>query len=369
MRLVLAGAGHAHLHLLAHAASLRAADLDVTLIAPAAFHYSGLATGVLSGALPESAAMIDVAALAAQQGVRHLPTNIVAVDLAAQVTRTAEGENQAFDLISFNIGSVVRDPLNLAAAPGVWPVKPLTRLFDLRKQLEAMLSRDRRSPHVVVAGGGQTGFEVAAAIAGLCERHGQIARLTLVSPHPATWAPRAAVADLLPRLRGRGIVILQGEVTGRGDGHCRLADGRDLECEMLVLAGGLTAPSLTGGLGLAMDAAGRLLLNPELQALDHPAVFAAGDCAVIAKAPRPPVGVFGVRAAPILLANLIARSQSGPLRPYRPQGRWLSIMDLGDETGLALRDKLWWRSRGALWVKRRLDLGFVARARGLRLAA
>jgi len=85
-----------------------------------------------------------------------------------------------------------------------------------------------------------------------------------------------------------------------------------------------------------------------------------GDCSVMDAAPRPPSGVFGVRAAPILLHNLLA-ARGGARLPYRPQRRWLSIMDLGDRTGLAVRGRIWWLGRSALWLKRRLDVGFVRR--------
>ncbi|MDI6624430.1 MAG: hypothetical protein QME55_06840, partial [Brevundimonas sp.] len=59
---VLVGAGHAHLDLLHQSARLRRAGVRLTLVAPRMFHYSGLATGVLSGALAPEAAAIDVAA-------------------------------------------------------------------------------------------------------------------------------------------------------------------------------------------------------------------------------------------------------------------------------------------------------------------
>lgn len=369
MRLVLVGAGHAHLHLLAQAKAMGAAGLDVTLIAPAAFHYSGLATGVLSGALPASAAAIDVSALAARQGVDHLPTTVEGVNLAGRTLRLAQGEDRSFDLVSFNIGSRAGDPMGLAEAPDVWPVKPLSRLFDLKSRFEAILRVERRAPRLVLAGGGQTGFEVAAALAGLCARHGQRANITVVSRSPPNGVPAAAQVSLIHRLTARGVAVIEGEVVGREAGLCHLADGRRLECEMLVLAGGLVAPSLIGRLGLPTDAAGRLWVTPELHAQGDPFVFAAGDCAVVTGAPRPAAGVFGVRAAPVLQANLMARAKGGALRAYQPQTRWLSIMDLGDGTGLAVRGRLWWRGRAALWLKRRLDLSFVAAARGLRLGA
>lgn len=366
MKLVLVGAGHAHLHLLAFARTLRAAGLDLTLIAPERFHYSGLATGVLSGALPVEAAEINVAALAAANGVRHLAATVVGADLQTRVLQLHTGQAQGFDLLSLNVGSQVRDPLHLASAPGVFPVKPLAGLFALRDQLEAALAEPGPGPQVVVAGGGQTGFEVTAALAGLYTRHGRAPQVTLVAAHSPSFAPQGALADLTARLQSRGVSLLTGEIVARRDGTCQLADGRELSCEMLVLATGLVAPTWLAQLGLAVDGSGRVQLTPYLQALGEARVFAAGDCAVIAETPRPAVGVFGVRAAPILLSNLLATATGVQLRSYRPQSHWLSIMDLGDETGLALWRSLWWRGAAALRLKRWLDLSFVAKARGAR---
>ncbi|QTF91052.1 MAG: hypothetical protein J5F18_11225, partial [Halomonas sp. BM-2019] len=48
-RLLLVGAGHAHLHLLRHAAAFEGAE--VMLVDPGGFWYSGRAAGMLSGRL------------------------------------------------------------------------------------------------------------------------------------------------------------------------------------------------------------------------------------------------------------------------------------------------------------------------------
>jgi selenide,water dikinase len=65
-----------------------------------------------------------------------------------------------------------------------------------------------------------------------------------------------------------------------------------------------------------------------LQVLGHPGLFAAGDCGVIADRPRPPSGVWAVRAAPALAANLGRHLEGRPLRVWRPQARALQL--LGD---------------------------------------
>ena len=362
-RLVLVGAGHAHLHLLRQAAHLRATGLEVTLIAPPRFQYSGLASGVLSGALAVDDAEIDVAALAAAFGVRHVPRPVTAIDRKARLLTLAGHASEPFDLLSLNIGSVVTDPHGLAAQPHVWPVKPVANLFALRLRIETEIARRGASPRIVIAGGGTSALEIAASLCGLIERAGVDPDVTVIAPDFGTSLPAKARTRLLNLLRTRGIALLEGRVIGREPGVCRSAGGGDLACDHLVLATGLTSPALIADLALPVDADRRLLVTSTLQSVDDPAIFAVGDCAVIPEHPRPAAGVFGVRAAPVLLDNLAALGLDRLLRPYQPQKRWLSIMDLGDGRGLAIRGGLWSLGRMTLWLKRRLDYDFIRRMR------
>ncbi len=367
VRVVLAGAGHAHLLVLKHAGALRAARVEPILVAPPTFHYSGLATAVLSGALPPGRAMLDVCALASRCGVPYLPAEVVAVDRGARRLHLSDGQDLAYDAVSFNIGSVTGAGSDL---PGegegeVWPVKPLSGLAGLRARLDASLA-DRVSPSILVAGGGPTGFEVAAALAGRVERAGLSPRVQILRRSTPDWAPRRALARLSAALQRRGILQTSGEAAVRRPGEVLLSDGRTLPFDLLVPATGLRAPDVIADLGLPLSGDGRLAVAPTLQSPEDPRVFAVGDCAVITGSPRPAAGVFGVRAAPILARNLAALGAGRRLTTYAPQSRWLSILDLGDGTGLALRGRLWSLGRGALMLKRRLDLGFVD---GLRAAS
>lgn len=363
LRIVLAGAGHAHLHVLQSADELRAVGVEPILVSPATFDYSGLATAVLSGALPPARARLDVAALAARLGVPHVPEEVAAVDLSARRLRLSDGQDLAYDAVSFNVGSITDAPGKLGGDGGAWPVKPLARLFALRAQVETYIREQGESPAIVVTGGGPTGFEVAAALAGLSERNGVRPDLRLVHRSAPDWAPPRALTRLAITLARRGVTKEEGEVVSREPGRCVLADGRALPCDLLVLATGLTAPPVIAALGLPLSEDGRLEVGPDLRTMGDPAVFAVGDCAVIAGAPRPAAGVFGVRAAPVLVHNLGALANGSEMRPYAPQSRWLSILDLGDGTGLALRGGLWSQGRGALALKRRIDLGFLDRLR------
>ena len=359
VRVVLAGAGHAHLQVLRRAGELRAAGVDLILVAPPTFHYSGLASAVLSGALPPGRAGLDVAALAARFAVPYLPAEVTEVDRAARRLRLSDGQDLGYEAVSFNVGSITQAPGKLGDDGAAWPVKPLARLLALRGEVEAHIGGQGKSPGIVVAGGGPTGFEVAAALAGLLERNGVRPDLRLVHRSGLDWAPPRALARLISALASRGVALTEGEVSGRGPGTCVLSDGRTLPCDLLVLATGLRAPPLIAALGLPLSRDGRLEVEPTLRTAADPAIFAVGDCAVIAGAPRPAAGIFGVRAAPTLAHNLAALGTGSRMRAYAPQSRWLSILDLGDGTGLAMRGRLWSLGRGALILKRRLDLGFI----------
>lgn len=366
LRIVLAGAGHAHLQVLRRAGALRTAGVEPILVAPPEFHYSGLATAVLSGALPPSRASLDVAALAAHCGVPHVPAEVTGVDRSARRLSLSDGQELSYDAVSFNVGSVIDFPGDPEGDRATWPVKPLHRLLALRSEVETRIREEGGSPAIVVAGGGPTGFEVAAALAGLCERHGLRPDIHLVRRSSPDWAPPAALARLSSALERRGVIMVDGEAVGLSAGTCRLADGRALPCDLLVLATGLRPPPPIAALCLPLSPDGRLEVGSDLRPPGDPAVFAAGDCAVITGAPRPAAGVFGVRAGPVLARNLAALGAGKRMRRYRPQARWLSVIDLGDGTGLALRGGLWSQGRGALALKRRIDLGFLD---GLRAAS
>lgn len=361
---VLVGAGHAHLFVLRQAERLREAGVRLTLVAPRHFHYSGLATGVLSGALEPSEAMIDVEALACAAGVAYRSGRVVGLERAGRRLVLETGEHLAFDAASFNVGSETIDPPGAVSPGGLWRVKPLTELFALRETLTAAAGRSD-TPAVVIAGGGPSGFEVAAAIAGLAGRLGLPTRLFLAAPvlPGAGWGPPGARRRLHQALLERGVTVVDSPVVGHSQGHCTLADGQRLPCDHLVWAGGLRPPPLIDALGLPLAGDGRLRVRATLCSIADETLFAVGDCAVVEDAPRPAVGVFGVRAAPILLNNLAALGDRRRQRLFRPQRRWLSIMDLGDGRALAMRGPFWSLGRAELRLKRALDLGFIRRMR------
>ena len=84
----------------------------------------------------------------------------------------------------------------------------------------------------------------------------------------------------------------------RGQQHPVPAELPTLACT------GSWGPGWLAAAGLPLDGRGRLLTEASLQVQGQPRIFASGDCGVIAAQPRPPSGVWAVRAAPVLAENL-----------------------------------------------------------------
>lgn len=363
MRVLLLGAGHAHIEVCRRVGELTARGIETVLVSPGGFWYSGLATGVLGGAYPAELDRIDAGALIRRGGGRHVRASAIRIEPAERRVILGDGTTLDYDLLSCNVGSRT-DGRGFVGADTAVPVKPLGRLVGLRGWLDPRLETGA-SPRVLVAGGGASGCEVAANIAARIGGRGLVPRVTLATsgtvldtmPAGAANAARAA-------LRARGVDVREEDavVEARGD-VARLASGAAVELDVAIDATGMRPPPLLAESGLACDESGALRVNATLRSVDDPRVFAVGDCAAFAPRLLPRVGVFAVRQAPILLANLIAAAEDRPLEAYRPQRGYLLILNLGAGEGLAVRGRLHWRGRMAFALKDRLDRRFLDRYR------
>ena len=361
---VLVGAGHAHLHIANQAADYVDAGARLILIDPGKFWYSGMATGLLGGRYEPEDDQINPGELIRRRGGTFIQARVNAVDTQARQLTLDSGETISYDWLSLNVGSEV-DISGLEPAddgPQVWPVKPIPPLHDLRLSLEHAMRDTGKIPPVVVIGGGATGSELTANLAGLARRNGAEPQLTLVSSSERLLpdAPVGASRALARTLTRFGIKTnLQARARRITTTGVELANGEVVACAHVVAAVGLQAKTLTRELGLTASRAG-LRVNDRMQSVDDPRVFAAGDCADFAPRNLPKLGVFGVKAAAVIHHNLLASIKGLPLKPYRPQRVWLAILNLGDGRGLLTWWRLWWLGRLADWLKDRIDRKFMA---------
>jgi NADH dehydrogenase FAD-containing subunit len=139
--------------------------------------------------------------------------------------------------------------------------------------------------------------------------------------------------------------------------------GRRIEAHIVVMATGLEANPLVYKTGLPCLPREGWQINTRLHSIEDERVFAAGDCVYIEGFDLRKLGVFGVRQARFIHGNILASLAGKALRIYKPQKRYLAILNLSDGTALSTWRPLWWSGRMSLWLKDRIDRRFLDRYR------
>jgi len=148
----------------------------------------------------------------------------------------------------------------------------------------------RRLLTFAVVGGGPTGVELAGALAEIA-RHSlahdfrhidtPTARIVLIEAGPSilTAFPEVLRAKAKASLERLGVEVrTQAMVTAVDAGGVE-AGGDRIEAATVVWAAGVAASPLGRALGVPLDRAGRVFVNPDLSIPDHPEVFVTGDLA------------------------------------------------------------------------------------------
>jgi selenide,water dikinase len=297
--LLLAGGGHTHALVLRRwlmQPHRRPLASRISLVSRhSSLCYSGLVPAVLAGFQDPSSCRLDLRRLCALANVAFVQAEIVGLDPAARLLQLEGRPCLAFDRLSLDLGAFT------PAAAGEIAVKPLEPFLAWCE--EAVPSEPR------LRGGGASAVEVALAL------RARGARPQLLLRGSSLHLASAAANRLAERLLQEAAIPLRRQV------------GEDQPADVACTGG--RAPRWLAAAGLPVDpASGRVLTDPSLEVLEHPGLFAAGDCGLIARHPRPPSGVWAVRAAPLLAINLRRSLDGRPLVRWRPQ-RW-ALQLLGD---------------------------------------
>src|SRR5580704_10868952 len=144
----------------------------------------------------------------------------------------------------------------------------------------------------VVVGAGPTGVELAGTLAEIC-RHAlaqdfraidpRRARIHLIEggPHVLPAYPEDLSRSALEQLRRLGVEVLTSTmVTKIEPGVIYMGDAR-MDAAVILWAAGVAASPLGRKLGVPVDRAGRVLVDPDLSLPGHPEVFVIGDLAAL----------------------------------------------------------------------------------------
>jgi selenide,water dikinase len=336
-RVLLIGAGHAHLVVLRSLAEKTLYGARIALVTPQAKQvYSGMLPGILAGHYRRAEAEIDVAELAARGYVEFVQGTVRRFDPGRRAVTLGNGDSAGYDLVSINAGALI--DASLPGAEHALPVKPY----------DEFLAGLHIAERVAVVGAGAAGAEIAMAL-----RH-RGALVTLYSNKPAV-SERVA-----KQLRRRKVDFRPGmPVTAIEPGPVVIAGSAQQEFDLVLLATGAVPLEWLRESGLRTDERGFVLVDQALRSVSHPEVFALGDCATLADSPHPKSGLYAVRHGEALIENLRRLVAGAALEPYTPQKKALALITCGARYAIAERGGWSAQGRSIWWWKDRIDRRWV----------
>jgi NADH dehydrogenase FAD-containing subunit len=313
-RILLIGAGHAHLHCITNGPT---EDVEWLVLNASTYqYYSGMYSGLADGTYDMDAMRIDVAALCRAHDKPFIKETVIKVDPIEKVVFGASGRRYTYDVVSMNICSFdwSEDTTRLS-------IEPNYRLPDTLKRLQ-------QAKLPVVIGSGAAAVEMAASLRAAGVPITLITDPDILSRHPAAEAITRRLKELeVYWIRERPI---DDELPFRFTHH------PPIQSDALVRLTGDKAPALFADSNLFTED-GFLLVNEQLQALDHPSLLAAGDAATLIAYPEVPKNsVTAVRQAPILLTNLLRYLEEEVWQTYRPQPNYSTILSMGSRHAVSL---------------------------------
>ena len=341
-RVVILGGGFGGLHLVRHLEGrLARGEADVTLVDRSNYSlFTPLLYQIATGELPPHAIAYPLRVPLARAGMRFVRGEITEVDVERKVVRTSEGEIP-YDLAVVLLGSVTND----YGIPGVrehaLTVKWLEDGRALRHRIlsafeEAALERDpekrRRLLSFAIVGAGPVGVELAASMRDLMDH-------TLRGIYPTIDIradPSIVLIDgadrvipqmdvrlsriAMTRMERLGVrVLLQTLVSEITAEQVKTRDGRTIEAQTVIWAGGIKTNPVVAAIPLPHAKDGRLVVDAFFRAGGRDDVLAFGDAAAMDDGghPLPQLAQVAVLQAKTAAHNVAHAVRGEPLERYR----------------------------------------------------
>jgi len=267
-------------------------------------------------------------------------------------------------------------------APGL---KTLDDALEIRRRVllafeaaerETDLGARKRLMTFVIVGGGPTGVELAGALAEIARQslkedfrsiRPESAQIILVEggPHLLPAFPpslRDAARASLVRL---GVDVKTGSIVVGVDGQgvvYRSGNAGDLriEAQTVLWAAGVAASPLVKSLGVPLDRAGRVLVEPTLVVPGHPEIFVVGDVCALEQDGKllPGVAQVAKQQGAHAARNILRSIRGEPPTPFRYRdygsmatiGRGSAVADFGRIKASGFPAWLMWLFTHIFWL-------------------
>ena len=233
--------------------------------------------------------------------------------------------------------------------------------FEAAEQ-ETDPARRRTLLTFVVVGGGPTGVELAGALVELA-RHALARDFRAIDPRQARIVLLEGGPRILPtfaeslsdaasrRLTARGVEVRTNTHVTRIAPGVVEADSACFPARTILWAAGVKASPVARALGVPLDRAGRVLVEPDLSIPGHPEVFVIGDLATfLHQGGKPLAGMapVAIQMGRHAAGNILRAARGEPPRPFRYRDRGM-LATIGRNAAVAQIGRL--RVNGVLaWL-------------------
>jgi NADH:ubiquinone reductase (H+-translocating) len=293
--------------------------------------------------------------LAPQRNTTVLLGRVDAIDVSRRVVRLEDASELPYDQLIVATGATHSYFGHDEWAPFAPGLKTLDDALEVRSRIllaferaEREVDPARRAPWLtfVVIGAGATGVELAGTLAEIARQtlRGEFrrfdprnARVVLVEgsdrvlpPYPPALSEKARL-----QLERLGVTVWVGKRVTGVDREGVAMGGERLDAKTVLWAAGVASSPLGASLGVPLDRAGRVKVEPDLSVPGHPEVFVVGDLAAVEGVPAiaPGAKQMGAHAA----RNVLHRLAGRPTEPFRYRdygqlatiGRKAAVADFG----------------------------------------
>ena len=323
--------------------------------------YTPMLADVAGGTIEPRHAMPPVRAFLKKARFRE--ATVQGIDVAGHTVRgtliNGESAELRYNYLVIALGAVTNFSHATGAAEHAVGLKDLFDAFRLRNRALTLLewANTTRDPALrqelltfVMAGGGFSGVEGIAALEDLL--HGALRYYPAIRPDELRFilAPHGTRlleevdarlgAYVVEKFRERTIEVRLGvgvnAVTARS---ATLTTGEVIPTRMVIWTAGIKVNPVLRDVDVPKNEHGALQVNAQLQVLDHPRIFALGDCAAV---PTPdgqgfyaPTAQNAIRQGPVAAANITAAIRGTGLTrtfAFKPVG---SLASLGHRQAVA----------------------------------
>ena len=279
-------------------------------------------------------------------GIQFHQAAVSAIDINKQTVQLADKSELNYDRLVLALGG--ETPLDLVpgAVTHAYPFRTITDAYKLEERLRTLEAAKPEKIRVAIVGAGYSGVELACKLADRIGEKGRF-RLIELSDQILRTSPEFNREAAKKALDSKGVFIdLETKVAAINQDSISLEYKNQIDTipvDLVIWTVGTKVSPIVTALPLKHNQRGQITTTAQLQAIEHPEIFALGDLADCLDAEGkqvPATAQVAFQQADYTAWNIWATITNRPLLPFRyqPLGEMMALgIDNATLTGLGVQ--------------------------------